>query len=144
MAEVQTGDAVAIHFTGSFEDGTVFDSSEDRDPLRFEAGGEDVITGISNAVLGMNVGDKRQVTITPEEGFGERIPDLQQVVPADRLPDDVSEGDAVRAEMDGSELTLWVTAIDDEGVTLDANHPLAGKTLIFAIELAECTPKAAG
>ena len=78
-----------------------------------------------------------QVTIPPGDGFGDRIPDLEQVVPRDRLPEDVGVGDAVRAEMEESQLTLWVTAMDDDGVTLDANHPLAGKTLVFDIELVE-------
>ncbi len=140
MSAAKPGDTVCIHYTGKLEDGTLFDSSEGREPLQFAVGGGQVIPGFDNAVQGMAVGDKKSVTIEPEEAYGERHEQLVQEVPRDQLPDDLSP--AVGMELQakdetGQVMRLAVTAIDEASITVDGNHPLAGKTLNFDIELVE-------
>lgn len=133
MANV--GDTVRIHYTGKYEDGTVFDSSEGKDPLEFVAGSQQIIPGLDKAVLEMSEGDQETVTVPPEEAYGEREPALAQEVERDQLPDGVTEGAALEAEVGGQKTMLWVTELNDETAVVDANHPLAGKTLVFDVEL---------
>jgi peptidylprolyl isomerase len=135
MTQASQGDTVRIHYTGRFEDGRVFDSSVDRDPLEFTAGGRQVIPGVSNAVVGMEEGEKKTVTISPEEGYGDRNPALQQTIARDQLPDQVQEGDQLRAIQGNQEIPVWVRELGDDSAVIDANHPLAGQTLIFDLEL---------
>ena len=89
MATVEKGNTVQIHYTGRLEDGTVFDSSEGRDPLSFEAGSGQVIPGFDNAVVGMAAGEKKTITIAPTDAYGVHDPALLQTIPLDMLPDDV-------------------------------------------------------
>jgi peptidylprolyl isomerase len=137
MTEIKEGDQVQIHFTGRFEDGTVFDSSEGRGPLEFTAGGDEVIAGVSQAVIGMKPGDSKTVQIPPEQGFGERNPEQVQRVDRGMLPEDVQVGTALQAQSeDGSRsFTVWVAELDEQSALLDANHPLSGRNLEFDIEL---------
>lgn len=137
MTEIKAGDQVQIHFTGRFTDGTVFDSSEGRSPLEFTAGGDEVIAGVSQAVIGMKIGDSKTVQIPPTQGFGDRNPDQVQRVDRNLLPPDVQVGTALQAQSeDGKQsFTVWVAELDDQTALLDANHPLSGRDLEFDIEL---------
>ena len=135
MSEVAKGDTVKIHYTGRFSDGTVFDSSQEREPLEFVAGEENVISGVSQAVIGMNEGDKKTVTVPPEEAYGPRNPALEQTVPRSQLPEGVRVGDQLRAVQADREIPIWVRKLEENDAVVDANHPLAGKTLVFDLEL---------
>jgi peptidylprolyl isomerase len=135
MAEAKAGDVVRIHYTGKFEDGTVFDSSQGREPLEFKAGSPELIPGVSNAVVGMAEGDSKTVTVPPEEAYGPHRPELTSRVSRTELPDDVSLGDQFRVEGSGQDLRVFVSELTDDDALLDANHPLAGRTLVFDIEV---------
>lgn len=135
MAKAKQGDRVQIHYTGRFADGDVFDSSRERDPLEFEAGSDELIRGVSMAVVGMKEGEQRTVTVPPEEGYGPRDEELLQKVPRDVLPEEVNVGDPLRAEAENQEIQVWVRELTDEYGVIDANHPLAGHTLEFELEL---------
>ncbi len=132
---VAEGSQVTVEYTGRLVDGSVFDSSADRDPLVFTAGAGQMIAGFDAAVLGMEVGEAKTVTMAPEEAYGPRIQGLEEQVPRDVLPEGIEVGTPLKAELNDEVLVLWVTEIDDEGVTLDPNHPLAGETLEFDIEV---------
>lgn len=140
MSAAKSGDTVRIHYTGKLEDGTPFDSSEGRDPLEFALGGGQVIPGFDNAVEGMAVGEKKSVTVPPEEAYGPRHDQLIQDVPKSQLPDDLTPAVGMQLQTQsetGDVVRLAVTAVDDESITVDGNHPLAGKALNFDIELVE-------
>lgn len=137
----RNGDTVTVHYRGTLEDGTVFDSSEGRAPLLFTLGEGDVIPGFEAAVLGLEVGEKAIATISPEEGYGPRYEEAVQEVPIDLFGEaapDIGDVVSVIAD-DGTQLAATVSAISDDlmTVTLDFNHPLAGRTLTFEIELVE-------
>ena|SRR5215213_1428609 len=134
----ERGDTVAVHYKGTLADGSVFDSSDGNEPLEFTIGAHEVIDGFENAVIGMNTGDKKTQEIAPEEAYGEHEEDLVFHIPRSSMQPgfDVSAGDFVRVTLpDGQTAPMQVLEIDDEAVTLDANHPLAGKTLTFELEL---------
>ncbi|WP_445680398.1 FKBP-type peptidyl-prolyl cis-trans isomerase [Radicibacter daui] len=138
MATVKTGDTVSLHYTGTLNDGSEFDSSVGGSPLSFKVGAGQVIPGFDAAVTGMAVGEKKTVTIPADEAYGEHNEAMVQVVPRDQLPDDmpVEEGMQVQAETeDGQLMVLTIIEFDDETVTMDANHPLAGEDLTFALEI---------
>ena len=138
MSQAKSGDTVKIHYTGTLDDGTEFDSSAGRDPLEFEIGGGQVIPGFDNAVEGMAVGDKKSVRIEASDAYGERHEQLVQQVPRNALPEDLTpeEGMALQSQSpDGQVMMLVVTAVGEEEITVDANHPLAGQALSFDIEL---------
>lgn len=138
--EATSGDTVAVHFTGKLEDGTVFDTSREGDPLQFEIGADQVIDGFERAVEGMEVGETREAELRPDEAYGDRDDELVFPVPRGQLPDgfDPEVGDEVAVEVeDGREVPGRVSEVDDETVTLDLNHPLAGRPLTFEIELVE-------
>jgi FKBP-type peptidyl-prolyl cis-trans isomerase 2 len=135
MATVNQGDVVRIHYTGRLDDGTVFDDSREREPLEFEAGGDNVIQGVSQGVIGMEEGETKKVTVPPKEGYGDRIPSLEQTVSRSDLPEGVEEGMQLRAVQGDREIPVWVRKLDEENAVIDANHPLAGKTLEFDLEL---------
>jgi len=138
MSNAAPGDLVKIHYTGTLEDGTEFDSSADRDPLEFELGSGQVISGFDKAVEGMSVGERKSVTIPPEEAYGPHQGKMVQDVPKSALPQDLTptEGMALQTrDQQGKTIRLTVTAVNEESITVDANHPLAGKALNFDIEL---------
>ncbi|MDI6713117.1 MAG: peptidylprolyl isomerase [Anaerosomatales bacterium] len=137
----RNGDTVTVHYRGTLEDGTVFDSSEGRAPLLFTLGEGDVIPGFEAAVLGLEVGEKAIATIPPEEAYGPRYEEAVQEIPIDLFGEaapDIGDVVSVIAD-DGTQLAATVSAISDDlmTVTLDFNHPLAGRTLTFEIELVE-------
>ena len=136
----QKGDTVAVHYTGTLEDGEVFDSSRDRDPLEFEVGSGQVIPGFDRAVEGLEVGESREVTLQPEEGYGEPREDLVVDVDRSQFPDESEPevGRQVQVQVaPGQNRIATITGIEDKSVTLDLNHPLAGKPLTFDVELVE-------
>lgn len=138
MSQAKAGDTVKIHYTGTLDDGTQFDSSEGREPLEFELGGGQVIPGFDRAVEGMAVGESKQVAIPAAEAYGERSDQMVQEVPRTALPPDLEPevGMALSARGEnGAEMRLTVTEVAEESITVDGNHPLAGKALNFAIEL---------
>ncbi|MFO7262432.1 MAG: peptidylprolyl isomerase [bacterium] len=132
------GDHVAVHYTGRLEDGTVFDSSRGGAPIEFELGSGTVIPGFDNAVRGMAVGEHREIRIAPEDAYGPRREELRVPVPRDQFPPDVDPqvGQVLAVQVaPGQDALATITAVDEETVTLDLNHPLAGETLVFDIEL---------
>lgn len=140
MSQAKTGDLVKVHYTGTLDDGTQFDSSEGRDPLEFTLGESQVITGFEKAVEGMAVGEKKSINIPAEDAYGPHHEQLVQDVPKTAFPDDLDPtvGMPLRAQReDGHVIDMTVTAVNDETVTVDGNHPLAGKVLNFDIQLVE-------
>lgn len=135
MDVVRSGDRVKVHFTGRLEDGTVFGSSQDRDPLEFTAGSNEVIPGLDQAVIGMQPGETRTVAVSAEDAFGPRTPGLEQEVPRSMLPDGIKVGDRLQAQAGERTVLLWVSQLDEESALLDVNHPLAGHSLSFDLEL---------
>ena len=138
MSEAKAGDSVSIHYTGKLDDGTEFDSSAGRDPLKFEVGSGQVIAGFDKAVEGMSVGDNKNVRIEPGDAYGERHDQLVQVVPRSALPDEINPSVGMPLQSrspDGQVMNLTITEVNDESITVDANHPLAGFALNFDIEL---------
>ena len=127
---------MTIHYTGRLEDGTVFDSSRDRDPLEFEVGSGQVIPGFDSAVEGMEAGDEKTVTIPAVDAYGPRRQELVLDVPGDRLPDELDPEVGQQLQMqtpDGQSFQVTVVGVNEESVQVDANHPLAGKDLTFDI-----------
>ena len=140
MTQAKSGDTVKIHYTGTLNDGTEIDSSAGRDPLEFEVGSGQVIPGFDKAVEGMAVGDEKTVNIQPEDAYGPRHDQMVQEVPKSALPDDLepAEGMGLQAQgPDGQVLNLTVTAVGEDSITVDGNHPLAGQALNFDIKLVE-------
>jgi peptidylprolyl isomerase len=134
------GDTVKVHYTGKLSDGTLFDTSEDKAPLSFIIGRKEVIPGFEEAVVGMVAGEKKTVSITPDKAYGEPRENLVETVERGNLPSDVElrvGGQLEVTRQDGSVFHVMVTGLDKEVVTLDANHPLAGKELIFDIAMLE-------
>ncbi|WP_370171711.1 MULTISPECIES: FKBP-type peptidyl-prolyl cis-trans isomerase [Hyphomonas] len=138
MTQVKTGDTVHIHYTGTLNDGTTFDSSEGREPLSFQVGSGQIIPGLDSAIPGMTVGDKKTVNVACDEAYGQVNPEMTQAVPRADIPADIPLETGTRLQMqtqNGQVIPVTVTAVDDSTVTLDANHPLAGQDLTFNIEL---------
>lgn len=140
MTQAKKGDTVKIHYTGKLNDGTVFDTSDGRDPLSFTIGGGQVIPGFEEAVLGMTKDEKKNVTIPPEKAYGKRNEEMVINVPRDQVPPDINPETGQRLQMQGPNeqmIIVEITEVTEESITLDANPPLAGKELIFDIELVE-------
>lgn len=140
MEGAKRGNNVKVHYTGKLEDGTIFDSSADREPLEFAIGSGEVIEGFNDAVLGMKVGEKKEVLIPVDKAYGERNDSLVIDSPIEQVPPDLNAQVGDRLELggpDGNILRVVVVEIDDEHILLDGNPPLAGKDLHFSIELLE-------
>lgn len=140
MSQAKSGDTVRIHYTGKLDDGTQFDSSSGRDPLEFALGSGQVIPGFDAAVEGMAIGDSKSVAINPDQAYGQRHDQLVQEVPKSTLPDDMEATVGMQLQgqsPEGDVSHFVVTAVTDESITVDANHPLAGFILNFEIELVE-------
>lgn len=140
MTEVKEGDTVRIHYTGTLTDGQTFDSSEGRDPLEFTVGSGQIIPGLDAALPGMEVGQKKQVDVPADQAYGPRNPEAQQQVPRAEIPDDIPLDIGTQLQVQtpqGQAVPVTVIEVTDDQVTLDANHPLAGQDLTFAIELVE-------
>ena len=135
------GKKVSVHYIGTLNDGTVFDSSRKREkPLTFNFGSQQVIRGFEKAVQGMKVGETKKVSITPDQAYGPKIPDLFRQIPKTTFPEDFSFQVGLMVEMKsekGHPLPATITGVDENEVTLDFNHPLSGETLNFEIEMVE-------
>jgi len=133
-----SGDSVKIHYTGTLEDGTTFDSSEGRDPLEFTLGSGQVIVGFDEAVTGMEVGDKKTVNIPADKAYGQRNEEMVITAPRDQVPPDIKPEIGQQLQMAGPNnqpIIVKITEVTDEHIVLDANPPLAGKDLTFDLEL---------
>jgi peptidylprolyl isomerase len=139
MSKASIGNTVTVHYVGTFEDGTIFDSSRSRgEPITFQLGESQVVPGFENAIVDMAVGESKTVTVIPEEGYGLIHEELQTVVPKTSFPEDVDiqPGMSVQGtSTSGQPMSAVVSSIEPEGVALDFNHPLAGKNLTFKIDL---------
>jgi peptidylprolyl isomerase len=140
MTRAKQGDTVKIHYRGTLADGTVFDSSEGRDPLSFTIGSGQVIAGFEEAVVGMARDEKKNVTIPVDKAYGPRNEELIITVPRGQVPPDIKPEAGQRLQMQGPQgqpVIVVVTEVTKEEIKLDANPPLAGKDLVFDIELIE-------
>jgi peptidylprolyl isomerase len=138
MKGTKSGDMVAVHYTGTLDDGTVFDSSFDGEPLKFTLGKGEVIAGFEEAVLGMKPGEKKITKIPADKAYGPEHQELKMMVPEEEYPEGIEPeiGQMLQLQQpDGRVVIVRVTSIGDERICLDANHPLAGKNLTFEIEL---------
>ncbi len=138
---VKTGDKVKVEYTGKLDDGNIFDSSEKHGkPLEFEVGKGMVIAGFEEAVIGMNVGEEKEVKIPSEKAYGKHNPALIKKVPKAQIPTDkeLKENMIILVGLpNGQQIPAKIVAVSDEDVSLDLNHPLVGKTLTFEIKLIE-------
>ncbi|WP_386683422.1 peptidylprolyl isomerase [Loktanella sp. R86503] len=140
MTTAKQGDTVRIHYTGTLNDGTVFDSSTGRDPLEFEVGSGMIIPGLDVAIPGMTVGDTKTVNISADQAYGPVNDQARQAVPRGDIPADIPLEVGTQLQMqtpDGQVVPVTVADVTETEVTLDANHPLAGKDLNFDIEMVE-------
>lgn len=139
MEKAGTGSTVKVHYTGKLNDGTVFDSSEDREPLQFKLGEGHLIRGFENAVEGMFVGEKKTINIPADEAYGPHRSDLVVRIEKSQIPPDIvpSIGMNLQIRQPNGVINVAITDMDESSITLDANHPLAGKDLTFDIELVE-------
>jgi FKBP-type peptidyl-prolyl cis-trans isomerase 2 len=140
MAKAKTGDKIRIHYTGKLEDGTVFDSSLEREPLEFTLGQREVIPGIEAALEGMEPGEKREAKVSASDGYGAYKDDMVATVGKDQLPGEIPAEVGQRLEVRDSQGHVFPARIvetSESTVTLDANHPLAGKSLLFDLQLVE-------
>ncbi len=140
MSKAKAGDTVKVHYTGTLEDGTVFDTSREREPFEFKLGEGTVIPGFDEAVTGLEVGESTTISIEPEDAYGEVRDDLMLPVPREQVPDNMEPEVGMQVQLQtqsGQQVIARIVHVDDDKIMLDANHPLAGKTLSFDIELLE-------
>lgn len=138
MTAAKNGDTVNIHYTGTLADGSVFDSSEGRDPLEFEVGSGMIIVGLDNAIPGMTVGEKKIVKIPSDEAYGDVNPDARQGIPRDQFPNSIPMEVGTQLQMqgpDGNAIMVSIAEVGEVEIILDANHALAGKELTFDFEI---------
>ncbi|MEZ4425197.1 MAG: peptidylprolyl isomerase [Gemmatimonadota bacterium] len=138
MAQAKKGDVVHVHYTGRLQDGTVFDSSQQRDPLQFQVGAGQVIPGFESAVEGMEEGETRTATIEALNAYGPRNEDMMLTVPREQLPDGLEPEVGASLQVSTTEGQVYpvrIAELQEQTVVLDANHPLAGEDLTFDIEL---------
>jgi len=147
MATASKGDKVRVHYRGTLDDGTVFDDTHEREPIEFVLGQGKVIPGFEEAVIDMEPGDEKTVDLSTDQAYGERRDELVQDIPDEELADDfdpdVGEHIEIHQEQ-GPPIPAQVVDSSDEGLTVDANHPLAGKNLTFEIELLDILEEDAG
>lgn len=136
---IKQGDKVKVEYTGTFESGEVFDSSKGRDPLEFEVGARQVIPGFDQAVVGMKKGEEKEVSIKPKDAYGEPRPELKQDIPRSSLPQDQEpkEGMGLMLSSPQGKIPAKIINVTEEKVTIDMNHPLAGRTLNFKIKVVD-------
>lgn len=139
MVQAKHGDTVQVHYTGKLDDGFVFDTSLEREPLEFQIGGGFVLEGFEQAVIGMNTGESKVFTIAAEKAYGPYRSEMVMVVPKEQFPPHITPEIGQQIQINDKELAqpmvVTITNIAPEGITLDANHPLAGKDLTFEIKL---------
>ena len=144
MAQAEAGDRVKINFTGKLEDGSVFANTADSEPLEFQLGEGEIIPGVENAVEGMNVGESKTVKVPPEQAYGQRRDELLEEVGRDKFPKDIEPQVGQKFDVpqqEGPPMVVRVVDVSEQTVTLDGNHPLAGRDLTFELELIEIPSK---
>jgi len=135
---VETGKVVAVHYVGKLTDGEMFDTSEGREPLKFQVGSGQIIPGFEKAIMGKNIGEKVTVNISAEDAYGQIREDLIVSVPKSQMPGEVQVGQPLQAQGDnGQTINVVVKEVTEENVMIDGNHPLAGQELVFEIEFVE-------
>jgi len=134
---IKEGSKVKVHYTGKLTDNNVFDSSVEREPLEFVVGEGMLIPGFEQGVMGMQVGETKTIELSPEQAYGQIREELINEVPTQNLPEGVQEGQMLQANTEAGPITVVVSKINEETAIVDANHPLAGKTLIFDLEVVE-------
>jgi peptidylprolyl isomerase len=137
---IENGHKISVHYTGTFEDGEQFDSSRERGPLDFEVGAGQMIKGFDLAVVGMKVGESKTITLPPEEAYGSKNEEMLVEVKRENFPEGMELEVGMQLQLtnqDGQPVPAVVANIGEEEVTMDVNHPMAGKTLIFDIEIVE-------
>ena len=140
MKSAQNGDKVKVHFTGKLENGNIFDTSQDKQPLEFTIGAGQMMPGFENSITGMETGSKKTFSVVPEEAYGPRREELVTTVEKSHFPPDITPAVGQQLQVtlpEGEVLAFSVTDISGDMVTIDANHPLAGETLVFDVELVE-------
>ena len=140
MQHAKNGDTVKVDYTGKLKDGTVFDTSASRGPLQFMIGDGQIIPGFDKALIGMNVGDKKTINIPSNQAYGPHLEDKVLELNQDQIPKhlNLEVGQQVQVpQKDGGKIFFVVTDVSEASVTLDGNHPLAGKDLVFEIQLLE-------
>jgi peptidylprolyl isomerase len=143
MSKAKKGDSVKVHYKGTLTSGEQFDSSEGREPLAFTVGAGQMIKGFDDAIPGMEVGEKKTINIAPEHAYGEKNKDAIIEFPKSNIPEDMKLEPGMKLQLQnqqGQPIPVTVTEVKDDVVILDANHELAGKELIFDIELVEIKP----
>ena len=138
MAKVKSGDSVKVHYTGKLDDGTVFDTSENKEPLAFTAGQGMVIKGFDSAVIGMEVGESKTIKIPSDKAYGPHKAEMVMVVDRKEVPENLNPqvGQMLQVrQKDGQAFAVKVTEVTEASLTIDANHPLAGKDLTFDISI---------
>jgi FKBP-type peptidyl-prolyl cis-trans isomerase SlpA len=137
MSKIKDGDVVYVHYTGKLENGQIFDSSLEREPLEVKIGGGSVIAGFENGLLGMEIGEKKTVEIDSDEAYGQRHDYMLQEAPKDKVPENVQLGDMLQASSPMGPINFTVIELKEDTVVLDGNHPLAGEKLIFDLEIVD-------
>lgn len=132
---VKPGVNVRVHYTTYSHDRCVIETSHHREPISFIAGAGEVVEGIDRAVIGMRLGERKTVPVMPEHAFGYREARWQQTAPKSGLPDRAADGDQLTATVDEQSLHVWIRSFQQDEVTLDANHPLSGETLIYELNV---------
>lgn len=136
---VKPGSMVKVEYTGTFENGTVFDSSENKAPLEFKAGSGQMIKGFDSAVIGMEIGKEKTIKIGPSEAYGDYNSDLVTVIPRQNLPKEknIKPGMMILVGSQNGQVPALITEVNENNFTINLNHPLAGKTLIFKIKVVD-------
>lgn len=137
MKKIQNGDTVVVNYTGRLEDGTVFDSSltEGREPLKAQLGQGLLIKGFEDGLMEMSEGDKKTIEIESKDAYGDVMEGMIAEVPKQQIPEGIVVGDMLQASGPNGPVNVRVTEVRDDVVVVDANHPLAGKKLIFDLEV---------
>jgi len=134
--KIEEGKTVVIHYEGKLEDGTVFDSSKDREPLEFVFGSGSIIPGLEKGLEGLEKGDKKEISVEAKDAYGEKNPEAIQKVSKEQIPDDITPevGMQLMAQTETSEIPVIITEIQEDYVTIDFNHPLAGKNEVIDVK----------
>tara|TARA_R100000951_G_scaffold46127_1_gene39155 strand:+ start:347 stop:766 length:420 start_codon:yes stop_codon:yes gene_type:complete len=134
---IKEGSKVKVHYTGKLEDGKVFDTSSDKDPIEVVLGEGTLIKGFENGLIGMKDGDKKTIEVEPKDAYGDYVEGRVQEVEKSKLPEDIKVGMVLQATSEAGSMVIQIKEIKDDTAILDANHPLAGRKLIFDLEVVE-------
>jgi len=147
--QIQKGNLVKVEYVGTLDDGQEFDNSSKHGPIEFVVGNHQVIKGFDDAVIGMKVGEEKEFKIPKEQAYGDINPKMIQKLPMDKFPAEIKEkakagGFLILSAPNGMQMPVKIVSVDPDGITLDMNHPLAGKDLTFKIKVLEIKEKAEG